>query len=311
MSPEDMRRAREWGYDIWAVPYESLAALAYNVLVSQPEMEALTKLDRTRLWHFVTEVSRRYHKRPFHNLRHAVDVLLAATSLLRMVQQSSAVLAQSDSSMVMALLTAAFVHDIDHPGCMNSYLVATNHPLAVRYSGRSVLENHHSETAFTLLARAELDFLCHVTKQEKAEFIEAIRTTVLATDAGTTVTKLGEFERLVQQRQTPSREMLMCMLIKAADVSNPTRPPLVYQQWIDGVMEEFLEQGDAEKQLGLPVSTNCDRDTVNVARTQTGFVSFLVSPLFHTLHSYAPALKPVIDQLDANHSHYANQAEKA
>jgi len=60
MSPEDLRRAREWGYDIWAVPYESLAALAYNVLVSQPEMEALTKLDRTRLWRFVTEVSRRY-----------------------------------------------------------------------------------------------------------------------------------------------------------------------------------------------------------------------------------------------------------
>jgi len=211
---------------------------------------------------------------------------------------------------VMALLTAAFVHDIDHPGCMNSYLVATNHPLAVLYNGRSVLENHHTATAVTLLQRPALDFLYRMSPQEKAEFIEVIRTTVLATDVGTTVTKLREFERLVRLRQTPSREMLMCMLIKAADISNPTRPPLVYQQWTGQVMKEFLEQGDAEKQLGLPVSTNCDRDTVNVARTQTGFVNFLVSPLFHTLHSYAPALKPVIDLMDANHSHYASELRK-
>ena len=40
-----------------------------------------------------------------------------------------------------------------------------------------------------------------------------------------------------------------------------------------------------------------------------GFVNFLVSPLFHTLHSYAPALQPVVDQLDINHSHYANQLD--
>jgi len=180
----------------------------------------------------------------------------------------------------------------------------------VHYNGRSVLESHHMATAVTLLQRPELDFLHRMSPQEKAEFIEVIRTTVLATDVGTTVTKLREFERLVQQGQPPSREMLMCMLIKAADISNPTRPPLVYQQWTGQVMREFLEQGDAEKQLGLPVSINCDRDTVNVARTQTGFVNFLVSPLFHTFHSYAPALQPVVDQLDINHSHYANEARK-
>jgi len=179
----------------------------------------------------------------------------------------------------------------------------------VRYNGQSVLENHHTDTAITLMKRPELDFLCRMRPQEKAEFTEVIRTTVLATDVGTTVTKLTEFERLVQQGQPPSREMLMCMLIKAADISNPTRPPLVYQQWIDAVMEEFLEQGDAEMRLGLPVSTDCDRDTANAARTQTGFVNFLVSPLFHTLHSYAPALQPVVDQLDINHSHSANQLD--
>ena len=47
-----------------------------QVLVAQPEMEALTKLDRTKLWRFVTEVSRRYHGRPVSHFapRVAIDV---------------------------------------------------------------------------------------------------------------------------------------------------------------------------------------------------------------------------------------------
>ena len=58
------------------------------------------------------------------------------------------------------------------------------------------------------------------------------------------------------------------MIIKAADISNPSRSPFVYQKWIEGVMKEFFTQGDAERDLGLPISMNCDRKTVSVAKAQ-------------------------------------------
>ena len=35
----------------------------------------------------------------------------------------------------------------------------------VRYNGQSVLENHHTDTAITLMKRPELDFLCRMRPQ--------------------------------------------------------------------------------------------------------------------------------------------------
>ena len=52
---------------------------------------------------------------------------------------------------VMAALVAAAVHDVDHPGVTNLFLVAIRHELAIMYNDISVLENHHVATAFRAL----------------------------------------------------------------------------------------------------------------------------------------------------------------
>ena len=51
----------------------------------------------------------------------------------------------------MAALIAAAVHDVDHPGVSNQFLVAIRHDLAIMYNDISVLENHHVATAFRTL----------------------------------------------------------------------------------------------------------------------------------------------------------------
>lgn len=38
---------------------------------------------------------------------------------------------------ILVVLLAAITHDIDHPGVNDSYLVATEHPLAVIYKERA------------------------------------------------------------------------------------------------------------------------------------------------------------------------------
>ena len=87
-----------------------------------------------------------------------------------------------------------------------------------------------------------------------------------------------------------------------------SRGRFVYQKWIDGVMAEFFAQGDAEKELGIAVSMNCDRQTVSVAKSQVGFITFLVGPLFKALADYAPTLQPIYDQLQENLKHFAREA---
>ena len=54
-------------------------------------------------------------------------------------------------SQIMAALVAAAVHDVDHPGVTNLFLIAIRHDLAIMYNDSSVLENHHVATAFRTL----------------------------------------------------------------------------------------------------------------------------------------------------------------
>lgn len=51
----------------------------------------------------------------------------------------------------MAALVAAAVHDVEHPGVTNLYLISIRHELAIMYNDSSVLENHHVATAFRAL----------------------------------------------------------------------------------------------------------------------------------------------------------------
>ncbi len=62
-------------------------------------------------------------------------------------------------------------------------------------------------------------------------------------------------------------QVLQCML-HCADLGSPTQPFDLYKQWTIRVMEEFFQQGDREKELGIEVSAMCDRDSVVVDQAQ-------------------------------------------
>jgi len=49
------------------------------------------------------------------------------------------------------MLISGAMHDVDHPGYNNLYMVNTKSPLAVRYNDISVLENYHIATAFKIM----------------------------------------------------------------------------------------------------------------------------------------------------------------
>lgn len=52
---------------------------------------------------------------------------------------------------IFASFIACLIHDYEHPGFHNQFVVRTKHPLAIRYSDINVLENHHLAAGFTVL----------------------------------------------------------------------------------------------------------------------------------------------------------------
>merc|ERR1712194_398236 len=74
--------------------------------------------------------------------------------------------------------------------------------------------------------------------------------------------------------------LISFFLLHAADISNSAKSKDLATYWSSRVLSEFFLQGDKEKELGLPISPLCDRDTVNVQDSQINFIKFVIQPTF-------------------------------
>lgn len=189
---------------------------------------------------------------------------------------------------LMALYVAAAMHDYDHPGRTNAFLVATNAPQAVLYNDRSVLENHHAASAWNLyLSRPEYNFLLNLDHMEFKRFRFLVIEAILATDLKKHFDFLAEFNAKANDVNSNGIEwssendrLLVCQVcIKLADINGPAKDRDLHLRWTEGIVNEFYEQGDEEATLGLPISPFMDRSSPQLARLQESFITHIVGPL--------------------------------
>ncbi|XP_065123933.1 cGMP-inhibited 3',5'-cyclic phosphodiesterase 3B isoform X1 [Paramisgurnus dabryanus] len=189
---------------------------------------------------------------------------------------------------LMALYVAAAMHDYDHPGRTNAFLVATNAPQAVLYNDRSVLENHHAASAWSLfLSQPEFNFLCNLDHVEFKRFRFLVIEAILATDLKKHFDFLAEFNSKVNDVNSPGVDwtnendrLLVCQVcIKLADINGPAKERSLHLKWTEGIVNEFYEQGDEEASLGLPISPFMDRSSPQLAKLQESFITHIVGPL--------------------------------
>ena len=62
------------------------------------------------------------------------------------------------------------MHDVDHPGVNNNFLVNSSSEMALLYNDESVLENHHLAVAFQLMQSENCDILESFSKAERQQF---------------------------------------------------------------------------------------------------------------------------------------------
>ncbi|KAJ3084719.1 hypothetical protein HDU99_006153 [Rhizoclosmatium hyalinum] len=258
-----------------------------------------------KFWKFVATIEQAYHSDlPFHNAAHATDVLHCIAHLAQL-DTINCIIGESE---LLCIYLAAIIHDVDHPGVNNNFLSTTYDVRAILYNDKSVLENHHLATAFSMMSRHDLDFLGQLPRAEFKLLRETVIEMVLATDLSQHFGLLASFKNKIAQAFDPkeSREdkiILLKILMKCADVSNPTKEWPIYFEWADRVLEEFMRQGDMEKSLNLPVSPFMDRDNINIPSSQIGFMDYVLLPLFEAVNKYIE-IPHILGNLQANREHW-------
>ena len=72
------------------------------------------------------------------------------------------------------------------------------------------------------------------------------------------------------QTNLNNKTKVMSFVLHSADVAHPTKAWDLHKEWTARFMEEFFNQGDREKELGLNVSPLCDRNTTQIPQSQLG-----------------------------------------
>ena len=77
---------------------------------------------------------------------------------------------------------SAIIHDYEHRGVNNDFLIKSHDDLAVLYNDHSPMENHHLASAFGLMKDDSYDFLKGLQPKLRTNLRKQVIDMVLATD---------------------------------------------------------------------------------------------------------------------------------
>ncbi|EGT53509.1 hypothetical protein CAEBREN_31468 [Caenorhabditis brenneri] len=313
-----MNRLDDWGPDVFKIDdlskNHSLTVITFS-LFKQRNLFKLFEIHQSTLVTYLLNLEHHYRNNHYHNFIHAADVAQSMHVLLM-----SPVLSDVFTDLeVLAAIFAGAVHDVDHPGFTNQYLINSNNELAIMYNDESVLEQHHLAVAFKLLQDGNCDFLANLSRKQRLQFRKIVIDMVLATDMSKHMSLLADLKTMVEAKKVAGNNIIVLdkyndkiqvlqSMIHLADLSNPTKPIELYQQWNQRIMEEYWRQGDKEKELGLEISPMCDRGNVTIEKSQVGFIDYIVHPLYETWADLVyPDAQNILDQLEENREWYQSR----
>ncbi|XP_012942193.1 cAMP-specific 3',5'-cyclic phosphodiesterase 4D [Aplysia californica] len=306
----------KWGVDMFKISEYSnnrpLTCVTYTIFQDRDLMKTF-KIAPHTLVSYLMHVEDHYHRdTPYHNAIHAADVVQSTHVLLSATALENVF---TDLEILAAIFSCA-IHDVDHPGLTNQYLINTSSELALMYNDESVLENHHLAVAFKLLQEENCDILSNLTKKQRQSLRKMVIDMVLATDMSKHMSLLADLKTMVETKKVAGSGVLLLdnyqdriqvlqNMVHCSDLSNPTKPLDLYKLWVDRVMNEFFRQGDLERQEGLDISPMCDRHTATIEKSQVGFIDYIVHPLWETWADLVyPDAQEILDTLEENREWY-------
>uniref|UniRef100_A0A667GPA0 Phosphodiesterase n=1 Tax=Lynx canadensis TaxID=61383 RepID=A0A667GPA0_LYNCA len=271
---------------------------------------------------FMYSLSKGYRRITYHNWRHGFNVgqtmfsLLVTGKLKRYFTDLEA----------LAMVTAAFCHDIDHRGTNNLYQMKSQNPLA-KLHGSSILERHHLEFGKTLLRDESLNIFQNLNRRQHEHAIHMMDIAIIATDLALYFKKRTMFQKIVDQSKTyeteqewtqymmleqTRKEIVMAMMMTACDLSAITKPWEVQSKVALLVAAEFWEQGDLERtvlqQNPIPMMDRNKAD--ELPKLQVGFIDFVCTFVYKEFSRFHEEITPMLDGITNNRKEWKALADE-
>uniref|UniRef100_A0AAY4BP94 Phosphodiesterase n=1 Tax=Denticeps clupeoides TaxID=299321 RepID=A0AAY4BP94_9TELE len=245
---------------------------------------------------FMYSLSKGYRKITYHNWRHGFNVgqtmftLLTTGNLKRYYTDLE----------VMAMITAGFLHDIDHRGTNNLYQVKSGNPLA-KLHGSSILERHHLDFGKFLLADESLNIFQNLNRRQTEHVFHLIDIAIIATDLALYFKKRTMFQKIVDLSHTYEDDKkwvdFMAMMMTACDLSAITKPWEVQSKVALSVAAEFWEQGDLERTVleQQPIPMMDRNKSAELPKLQCGFIDFVCTFVYKEFSRFHGQIQPMLD----------------
>eukprot|EP01006_Ploeotia_vitrea_P024214 TRINITY_DN56976_c0_g2_i1.p1 TRINITY_DN56976_c0_g2~~TRINITY_DN56976_c0_g2_i1.p1 ORF type:complete len:705 (-),score=79.58 TRINITY_DN56976_c0_g2_i1:1898-4012(-) len=246
------------------------------------------------LYKFIITVKNKYRDVAYHNFVHAFDV----TQTLFIFITTSDVRNTLTDWELLVLLVCGLCHDIDHMGVNNSMMYTADTPLGLLSAAagtQSALEVHHCNLAIDILSSVDTNVLSGLGVDRTKTAWRLLIDAILATD----MAKHSEITAEVNNTlpldyvKVDHRDLLIKTLLKAADISNITKPFAVSCLWGVKITREFMGVTEAP-----PGATDIKK--ADLAKNQIAFIKGAGIGMFEQLKNVVPTLDFVYEGLKAN-----------
>jgi len=307
----DYSKIEEKDFDIFDfdnnVGEKNTLTLIGNYIFVKYSLNSVIKKDKFNNW--CKKLTEGYsRKNPYHSDLHAADI--TQTCLIYLQYGKIKEKLNLSKISICSLILSCLCHDYKHPGLNNNFLKETKNELAIRYNDVSILENMHISEAFKLINHFEE---CNIFSGVEPNTYKQIRkemiSCVLSTDMINHSKQMDIMKKYIEEYQNKENNVkdnqnFLGIFIHSADVSNPTKPFPIYLKWAKLIVEEFCQQGDKEKILGI--NCTCDRKTLVLNLYQVSFIDNVIEPFVSLFITIFPDLKFLHDNIKENREKFLN-----
>lgn len=242
-------------------------------------------IDLSTLPSFLKHIQERYDgNMPFHNATHAADVM---HTLFMMLWNTSLGEKIAPHNQVGALL-AAVMHDVEHVGLTNDFLIKTSHPIAQKYPTKAPMESKHMDLALQAVVDPKFNVLSKMSPAHRDEVLAVVRDTIEATALIYQPELLAEINDTTEEEWKMMEEQggvvlplhlqirALRIAMHVSDISQTMKPFANHQKWVFRLNDEHYKQGELDAREQHRVSPwFCFRDLWTYERFLGSQVCFL------------------------------------